>query len=526
MFSRLHILFAPAILALFMFVFYGYLAWLSSGPDWWHIDFVAGGNVYWGDDAYRYFLARTAWINPDMYWFNFVLPGAVFLDGLITTLSDGQLVYARILKCVPLVASLFLVYFTCTRLDVRRTWALLAAWVLAFTPLYFFVSLSFYGESWITFFASLALFLLAHRKLMLAAFVIGLMPLFRIESLGFVAGFALLSLYLKDRKSLLAVFAPGGTYFLLIVLIGPGVSSFLGWRFEIMDVYDGVGIWYGGEPSRIFEVLYWPWLLVAAIGLCQKEARPILPALVGAILIIAQLVSSVVMETGNFEPRFLVGTFPVMAVGLGLGLQGQEAIWRKYKLGRAFIGAAAMLIALIMYSHVLSVHAFKELRQYVAVNGSLPSSVLDAPFKMETYFKKTGAEKIAGYKEYADVAMQMIEKNPSIKTLVVSSSNVIYYLDPKRIPNSVDVVFALFGWRTLSPVLDGPVTFGYYAHPPFSSYYSLSIPQKGDSLLLYLDDIELKEYPYHWIVKESDIYLFAATKMQASGITALPKADK
>ncbi|WP_156497234.1 hypothetical protein, partial [Alcanivorax sp. HI0083] len=111
-----------------LIAFYCGIAWLARGEyQWWYIDFVADANVYWGDDSYRYFLAKTAFRNPDVYWFNFVLPLAVFFDGVLTTISNESLYYSRALKSFPLVLSVFLVYFTCLKLDVKRVWAFLSA---------------------------------------------------------------------------------------------------------------------------------------------------------------------------------------------------------------------------------------------------------------------------------------------------------------------------------------------------------------------------------------------------------------
>lgn len=510
-------------LALSLMMLYVGIAWLARGEnEWWYIDFVAGTNVYWGDDAYRFFLARTAWLNPDAYWFNFVLPGALILDGLVATLSNGHVFYAHAIKSLPLTASIILVYFTCIRLEVSRLWAIVASVVLGLTPIYVLVSLSFYGESWFVFLASFALFLLASNRVLAAALVIGVMPLFRLEGLAFAISFAILGLRDRSWRASIAVFVPGVIYFLMIIALGPGLTTFVGWRFEITEVYKALGIWYGGELSRVFDAFYWPWLLAAVAALCLKEARPILIMLIGSVIVALQVILSSRFERSALEPRLLVVIFPVIAVGLALALQKQEAMLKQRR--RALLVCTSIVfIGLILFSHISSIHVFSQLRQYVIANGRLPLEVLDNPFKMETYFKKAGAEKVAGYREYAEVAMQMISQNLAIETLMVSDPHVLYYLDPKRLPDNVDVVFALFGWPTLDPVLDGSVTSGYFPHPPFSAYYLLERPKAGSRLLLYLDDMGIEGYPYHWVVKGNNIYLFSATKVQTSGITPFPK---
>lgn len=514
----------PIIVALALLVVYSSITWLARGDiEWWFIDFVSGGNVYWGDDAYRFFLAKTAWTNPEIFWFNFVLPVAVAFDGILVSLGEGSLFWPRALKSIPLVASLFLVHYSCLHLGVRRCWALLASTLLGLVPLYVFVSLSFYGESWLVFFVSLALYFLASGRFLLAAVVVGLMPLIRIESLGFVASFALLSLIRKDLRSLIIVFSPGSIYFLAILILGPGVTEFLAWRFEIMKVYDAVGVWYGGKLSQIIDVLYWPWLLAAVIGLCSRLARPVFPAFAGAAFIVLQVSSSLVFETGSFESRFLMAAFPLMAVGLAIALESQQRYWQLKGFGRMFVGVASGFALLLLWSNLLSVHVFKELKEYVVAHAEIPASVKSQPLSMETYFKRADTEKLSGYREYADVVTRMLAKNPAIKTLVVSDSNVLYFLNPDRISKEVNVVFPLFGYPSLDPVLDGAVTFGYFPKAPFASYYSLDYPKEGDELLLYLDDMRLETYPFHWRVEGSDIYLFSAQPQTEAGITMKPR---
>jgi len=509
-----------------LIAFYCGIAWLARGEyQWWYIDFVADANVYWGDDSYRYFLAKTAFRNPDVYWFNFVLPLAVFFDGVLTTISNESLYYSRALKSFPLVLSVFLVYFTCLKLDVKRVWAFLSAGMLAFFPLYVFVSLSFYGESWLVFFICLALFLLADKKMRAAALVIGLMPLIRGESIGFVASFSLFALLQRDRKLLFWALAPGSIYFCLITTIGPGLQNFLGWRLNVADVFEAVGIWYGGEIERVFDVLYLPWLLIAVPALFLKEARPIWPCAIGAFYIVARLLIAVELDRSSLEPRFFLGVIPVLVVGLALGLNklnsfcgsGQKAICCRV-MSVGFMG-------LLLFLHVSSVHVANELIDYVARNGELPPSVADAPLEMGTYFKKADSETVAGYREYAEIAMQMLERNPAVTTLMVSESSVLYFLDPKRIPRHVKVVFALFGWPTLRPVMEGDVTTGYFPHPPFSAYFALGLPKEGESLLLYLDDMKVEKYPYHWIVKGNSIYLFSAKEIEGARIKKMSKDD-
>ncbi len=498
------------VTAFALVVVYCLVASLSHGShEWWYIDFVAGGNVYWGDDAYRYFLARSAWHDTNLFWFNFMLPAAAFLDGVVTTLAGDSLFHARAIKSIPLAASILLTYHAAVRLGAARTWATVAAALLACMPLYVLVGLSFYGEAWFAFLVSLSLYLLTIRSWRLAGLAIGIMPLVRLEALPFVAGYMAWMMVRRDWRNAAVVLAPGLLYGLLVVVFGPGIPGFLAWRFDVMKVYEAVGIWYGGSFSQFFEFLFWPWSLCALVALLGRDARPILPCIIGAVGICGFQVIAIVFNTGRFEPRFLVPLCPVLAVGFALFVSSQARSWGQQNFRLVFRLLVTLLVGATFLAQVSSIHVARELREYVLTNFRLPPSVKARPFEMATYFKRADESKIGGYREYADVAMRMIELNPSIETLIVSPPQAFYFLDPSRIPDSTNVVFALFGRSTLDPVLGREMAAGYFSRPPFFGRFSLATPKPGSRLVLYLDEMDLPRYPMHWNVRGNDIFLFS-----------------
>lgn len=503
------------ITALVLITVYCVLAYLSHGNDeWWYIDFVSGSNIYWGDDAYRYFLARSVWHNVDVFWFSFILPGAAFLDGVVTALSSDSIFYARALKSLPVTASIFLVYYTALRLGAGRAWAGCGAALLACMPLYVLVGLSFYGEAWFAFLVALSLYLVSHQQWRWAAVIFGLMPLVRLEGLYFTGGFVVYALAHRDWRNAVLPLVPGLVYGLLVIVLGPGIPVFLAWRFELVKVYEAVGIWYGGALSQVFDIFFWPWLLCSVVALCSSRARALLPCVIGmAGVFLFQVAISIILEIGRFEPRHLVALCPVLAVGFSLFMTGQGEFWKKRRAGLVFKVIAPGFVITILFAQLGTLHVVKELHAYFAANLALPEVVRAHPFQLATYFKKADAETVDGYREYADVAMRMIELNPSIETLIVSSPHVLYFLDPARIPDSTQLVFAVFGKRTLDPVLGRNGSAGYFASPPFFSRFSLGYPRPESRLLLYLDEMDLPRYPYHWNVRGNDIYLFSGKRI-------------
>src|SRR5690606_23988998 len=81
----------PLILFICSSILYIGLSWLVSGGErWWIIDFVNGNNIFYGDDAYRFFLARSAWQDASLFTYNFDLPAALILENVVVSLTQGN----------------------------------------------------------------------------------------------------------------------------------------------------------------------------------------------------------------------------------------------------------------------------------------------------------------------------------------------------------------------------------------------------------------------------------------------------
>lgn len=513
--------FAVLFAGLALFALYSLLSYLSRGPEsWWFIDFVAEGNIYWGDDAYRFFLARSAWHNPDAWWFNFTLPVALLGDAIVTTISGNQLLLARFIKAALTVLAVGFVYLSCLRLGLRRHMAFLGAGLLALMPLYFFVSMSFFAEAWLGLLIPAALWAHLSGRKLLACTLVALLPLVRIEGIFFVATVGLVALQQRDWRSLTVLLAPGAFYGLL-VMAGPGLMPWSGWRFEMMKVYAAAGDWYGGVFPRIFKVFFLPWLLMAIIGLWLSRAGPVAAYAAGTVLMVVFVVVSALLEAANFEPRYLSPVMPVLAVGGAVFLDRAEAAVRRSTGRAAAVFALLVLAGSSLVAQFFSLYVFDHLRTNAFQHGRLPEAVRKAPLALGTYFRRFDREQLDAYREYAAVVTRMLEKNPGIDTVVVSDFVVFYFLEPDRIPRHVRVVFALFGRGRLEPILGTGQTAGYFAHPPFFARFSYQAPWQDRGLMLYLDQIPMAAYPYHWNVRGRHIYLFAGQQMSPS-LVAVP----
>lgn len=492
------------------FLFYCLVGWLASGGQtWWHLDFVYGNNIFWGDDAYRYFLVRSAWLNPDLYFFNFLLPGQALLDGTLTSLAGDSLLAARVLKALVAATALFLLYRACIHLGTGRVPATAAMVLLGLMPLYGFISLSFYGESWFMVLLCLALWLYSRGRLVAACLVVSVLPLVRAEGILFVGFLSLYGLWLRDWRRF---FIPGGAgfvYLLLILSVGPGLEGFLGWRGVTGEIYRAAETWFGGSVDRFVNMFSPPWILLGALGFLCSPRRDLWPFLAGAL---GLLLGSLYLITANraaFEPRYIAAAMPVLALGFALACRLALDRWRP-RFPRLLPGCLTVVALLVLVSHLSAVYGVR-----VVIYESLARAIhTDAPVKPLTRVREktlqTTGEELAGYRELADVVTRMTHANPRIETLFVSEVRLFYFLDPQALPSRVTVAYPLSNWPGLVKVLGEGVTVGYFPRPPYAGVFPLSMPRDDSPQLLYVEELTVKPgYPFHWSVAGHDVYLFS-----------------
>jgi len=492
-----------------LFILYATLAWLARGGEvWWYVDIASGGNVFWGDDAYRFFLARGAFSNPDVWFFNFVLPLALLLDGILVLLSGYDQFLVRIFKALLLSLSWWFSYRACLRVSATR-FALMASLLIYTLPLLMYVGMSFFAESWFILVASLAVYCWVSERRYLSAFLISLLPLIRIEGIYAVLAFSFYGLYLRDYRLFLMPYITGGLYFLLIIAIGPGVPSFLLWRVGMGQVYLDTGRWYGGDMGRFWGVFGTVTLLASLLGLWIKPNLRVL--LLTFVSIIAVIMGVGLAALSNLEPRYLLMGLVFLPPGLAVFLGSLGPWMHRISLGKLATPLLILLVTMMASFNVTSLHVFSELRQYVFSNFSLPDEVRAKPLSLETYFRNMSPEKVASYDYLADRVHEALAEHRDIKTVIVSNFLVFYFLDPRLIPDDVTVVYALFGRRTLDPIMGKSLSAAYFSRQPYFSYFSLEPPEQGRDLILYVDIVPLPEYPFRWIIKGHELSIFSGS---------------
>ncbi|MCC2636547.1 MAG: hypothetical protein K0Q68_266 [Moraxellaceae bacterium] len=503
-----------AVLA--MAIFYGFIINLIHGDgEWIYVDYVAKSNIFWGDDSYRWFLARSAWINPDVYWFNFALPVWTFLDGVVATLSRNDLLHARYIKGALSATSIFLFYRTCLKLELSRWSALSAAFLLATMPLYFLVGMSFYGESWLLVLMAVSMYCHVHGFKRLFLLAIAVMPLVRPEGFVFVLVFSAILIYQKKWKEVLVLVSFGSAFFVSIFFFSD-ISSFFNWRIESREVYQRQGTSYGWAPGNagFFDIFPPPLLIPAFLGVLMAKGRSLSGFYLGAVLVVVYWVVSISGNRALAEPRYFVVVMPVLLLAFATFLDQLPSLsmLKKRSAGVAR-GLAVVSVIAVFFCNFYSLTVVRMVALQGLKDGKFLTYMKD--WDRGGKFFSLSLEEKYYYKEYADVATRMLQLNPDIKTLYIGNVQTFYFLDPHKIPKDVRVVFAVQIRRNFFGVLAENETAGYFSSPPYYGYFNMTDPTYEREKILYLDYFPgYENYPYRWRVGGSrlngpnDIFLF------------------
>lgn len=503
----------PAMVCATLLLGYCLLAYLASGGDtWWHIDFVYRNNIFWGDDAYRFFLVRSAWHEPDLYFFNFLLPGQLVLDGILTSLAGDDLLGTRYLKAVLAVAAVAAIYRASLRLGAAKGVAMASAALLALLPLYAFVAMSFYGESWLLVLVCFALYAFVCGRPTLGAFIVALMPLVRIEGLAFVIPLCAMGVLRRDWRMVFLPASLGFVYLLLVIGVGPGIKGFLGWRAVTGEVYRAAETYFGGNLDRFAAMLSVSWLAFASIGYFSRANHHLLPFLGGAWLLIAFSLFSLINDMASFEPRYVVAAMPVFA--LGFALSGKLVLdhFRTRRHGGWALPGLVVFAFVLGWQNLASSFSVQQLQ--MALKGS--GSRVALADELERGTSRSTQRELDGYRELAKVVTQMTHVNPDIETLVVAKVMLFYFLDPAELPARVTVVWPLSQWKGLIPLLGGDKSLGYFGRSPYAGVFPLAPPVEGEAQVLYVDEVSVKPgFPFHWKVAGHSVYLFGGQLSEA-----------
>lgn len=497
------------LILVFFLAFYSLIVWLiNGGSTWWIIDFINGTNVFYGDDAYRFFLSKQAWRDADLYTYSFILPGALILDGAVATLVHGDLFWARMFH--GLIAALALSVLWCAgrRLGIGRLIIFCAVLVMGLAPRYALTSLSFYGEFWLGACVCLMIWCFVSRHYTALALVGGLLPLLRPEGICFLLPLWIYMLKERRWKEAVLLLLPGGIYGLHLLYALPSLGDYSYWRQALRQILEKIAVSQKGW--QIAET-YSPLLALPALfGWLYAPVRKLWPVWVGGIIWLTGLQCMVLLGLATFEERYTCSVVPVLvllwagALAWGWQRMPAEVGWR----GPAGAGVILLTTALL----------FQHFGQLTFVK--LKVQQHGTPWVMEKLvsgrwgeiFPQHEPRALAARKLMANRIKVMLAEDPGIDKLVNYDPMLFYFLDAEAVPSHVLVGYPATSYMVFHLMLQGQI-FIQHQRGKMYSYLRYGEPdfREGERRALYIDLMPLEAYPHTWRFNgiQYELYLFS-----------------
>lgn len=507
---------------------YFILAWLVSGPgNWWLIDNVDGQNIFFGDDAYRFFLTRSAWLDSDLYTYSFVLPGQLFLDGILTWLVNGDIYRARLGHALIGALSVGLTYLVARRLNISLMLAFLAAITLGMIPRFALMNLSFYGEMWLSFFLLLCFFLFINKRLLLLAFVAAWLPLIRPEGIFFLLPLAIYFAWYRRFWHLGWLILPGFVFFVYLNLSFDALKDYHFWRVELRRILAKIE---SPNSEWAYLSLYTYWLTVPALAavLSRSVRRQLNVFLWGALLWLYWLLHQIPMKEVTIENRYIFILLPLTCILWASFFERfiQFCATRAFptQFRRIAYLSAVLVACTIAGKNILKIDNFK---LAVADNGYkwTIQHVLNA--KWDKLFAYYPQETINGHKKLVERMYQITELDSGIDMLAINTPQLFLFLDPYELRSDIRVGFLTNSYIVFHLLLDGQ---SFIQHPGgrMFTYLTYGVPDwaPDERRALVATQMPTETYPYVWQQGMAEMYLFSyvPSHQSATEIEARPDA--
>jgi hypothetical protein len=500
-------MYVPAAIFIAYSLLYIALAWaVCGGERWWVLDYIDGSNVFYGDDAYRFFLARSAWLNGDLYTYNFALPGFLVLDGAVVSIAGGDVFFSRCIHALLAATSLALIWGAGRILRIEKYIMMVAMLVIGLLPRFAFTSLSFYGEAWLGFVLCGIIFFFLYQRYLLVAMLASLLPLIRPEGMFFWVPLWLYMVKARSWSNALIMLFPGFLYFVYLNLALPSFSDYGFWRLELRNILN----------KLVLNRSFWDWLdtyslflvIPALLGWFYPPLRALWPVLLGAAIWFAWLIFLMFFGYSDYEDRYTFILIPVMALLWSGFFQWLKDKFSTDKLwGRAVKIVVAGVAFIAIASHFSNMYMIKGSFKYVGIPETLQSIAYG---RWGDVFMFDSAETIHAWKDASAQIEYMLADDREIKRLVVFDHVFYYFLNPKKIPEDVVVGYATNGYRVFHILFDGQV-FAQHPGGKMYSYFDFSEPTftEGEKRAIYVDLMPLSGYPYTWKFAGYEMHLFA-----------------
>jgi hypothetical protein len=411
-----------AVLLAAVALLYLYLAWVTSGQaDLWILTTIDGAQLFTIDDAYRYFLARTAWHDSQLYHWNYVLPVALLADGIFASLINGSLFGMRALHIPGAVATLWFTWQSGLLLGIGRRWLLLAVVLLALMPVYAFVFLSFYGESWLALALMAGVWCLLGGRIHIAALCFALLPLIRPEGIYFVVPLGLYWMYQRRWLAWLLLGAPGFFYGLYLLWQLESLTHYTEWRLALMAILhqgDHPALYQGAGFFSTFNPL---WTVPALLAIGLPVLRRLLPVYAGMLIYMAVLLSLVLAQQALHEARYYVSILPLLTLSFAASCDVLSQRLTSYR--REVSAALVLLTLLVIAEHFLQMDPWK----HAAGNQRWPLAGIPSGTE---YFPALSRQANGRRRDIATSVEALVQHDPRIDRVLIQNTEIFYHLNP------------------------------------------------------------------------------------------------
>lgn len=506
---------------------YGLLAWLVSGHEsWWLLDNVDGQNVFYGDDAYRFFLVRSVWLNPELYTYNFVLPGQLWLDGVITWFLGGDIFYSRVFHGVIGALCISLVYLIARSLRLSAYLSIIAALILGLTPRYAFMSLSFYGELWLGFFLALSVYFFINKKLAALAIVAAWLPLLRPEGIFFLIPIAFYFLRHGQYKALFFLLLPGSLFFIYLNISLANFSDYNFWRLELRRILSKIE---NPFDKNAYLYLYTFWLIVPAfLAIAFRPVRKELSIFLwGSLIWLLWLQSNIFLGLATLENRYTFILLPIAVILWACFFHflrdflAEKTVFKIFN--NAFYAAVGFAALVVVGKGVLKID---NLRAAIDKYGYVEVAERVLKNQWDGLFFYYPSKAIEGRKKLVNEIYEVTRKDSGINLVGIYTPELYYFLDPYKLPKNVRVGFLTNGYGVFHLLLDGQ-SFIQHSGDKMYTYLTYGMPQwsKAEKRALIATVMPIENYPYMWQEGAAEMYLFSYLPSKKSRTVIEEKPD-
>lgn len=466
-------------------LFLGYLlliALVEPGQHLRTVDVIDFVSIFNADDSLRFFIAKQAFSNVELYSWNYYLPASIFLDGLLVTLLGGDISTIRAVKLVVAITANGFIYLSLQHLRVSNSLSKASVLIILMMPVFMFVVMSFLGESWLAAFISAAIFFFLRGNLSLVAALVSAFPLIRPEGFFFIPPLALYFLLHRRWDCFFLLILPGFAYFLWLVYSLDGFLYYFQWRVEYRRYTNHIHFHFLYGIKNFFVSYNAIWLAISMLGCCLLWSR-LWPFLIGSVLLAAWFLLAIYKQASFYEPRYFVPIIPILAIGFGVGA---DSILKKIRLrGRVHFLALFALVVFVLVNHILQID---ELRKNYTGGKRLPlNSYVDIYSGSRGY----DTESVESIRAVLPVLYDVVERDGRhIEALFLPmQEDIFYFLDPAKI-KGLDVAMLPIAYGGFVGIFGGSIYGMYPGGRQYSFYNFYDNNLEGAARLgLYLGDL-------------------------------------